>query len=147
MTLKPGDIIEIETSSGLAYVQVTHNHPAYPEVVRALTGLHKDRPSDLEKLAGGQSRFRAMVNLGSAMEQKRLTGARIGNLGVPAEDLEFPTFRMPIRDKKGNVAYWWLWDGTGLSYVTELDANAQSFPMREVTTVSALIDRLATSAD
>ena len=30
----PGDIVEVETTKGLAYVQLTHTHPSYPQAFR-----------------------------------------------------------------------------------------------------------------
>jgi hypothetical protein len=39
---------------------------------------------------------------------------------------------MPIRDKQGEIVYWWFWDGRGLSYDAELDAEQAKLPLREV---------------
>ncbi|MCY0096916.1 hypothetical protein [Hoeflea ulvae] len=143
MKYSPGDIVEIETGKGLAYVQVTHNHSSYPEVVRALRGTHASRPDDLQALARSQTDFSAMIALASAVEAGRITGSRIGSAAIPEEDAKFPTFRMPIRDKQGGIAYWWLWDGQGLSYETELTPEAEQFPMREVMAAETLLRRLA----
>lgn len=142
MTLHPGDIVEIETPGGLAYVQVTHNHPAYSEVVRALPGLHDSRPGDLAQLAGAESSFSAMVPLGGAIETQRIKAERIGSAEIPPRHKPFPTFRMAVRDRKGDVAYWWLWDGEGLRYETELDEEAQSYPLREVMTADTFVAKL-----
>lgn len=142
MELNPGDIVEIETPGGLAYAQVTHNHASYPEVVRVLSGLHDSRPSDLETLARSMSHFTAMLPLGAAIERKRVSGTRIGAAAIPEEHEAFPIFRMPIHDKQGRVAYWWLWDGEGLRYETELDADTTDLPIREVMPVDAFMQRL-----
>ena len=50
---------------------------------------------------------------------------------------------MPIRDKQGNIVYWWFWDGRGLSYDTELNAAAANLPMREVMTGQRLLALLS----
>lgn len=143
MKLHPGDIVEIQTPGGLAYVQVTHNHASYPEVVRALPGLHQERPDDLETLARSASLFTSMLPLGGAIEKELIRGARIGSATIPEQHRAFPTFRMPIRDKRGGIAYWWLWDGEGLRYETDLDDQAAEFPMREVMSIDAFLDKLA----
>lgn len=143
MKLHPGDVVEIETSGGLAYVQVTHNHPSYPEVVRALPGLHESRPANIEGLAKEPSLFIAMLPLGDAIEKKRLKATKIGAAAIPKESKSFPTFRMPIGDKMGGVAYWWLWDGEGLSYKTELDLESSNFPMREVMSVNTFLQKFS----
>lgn len=143
MKLNPGDIVEIETGDGLAYVQVTHNHPSYPEVVRVLPGFHDSRPDGFDVLARAKSVFTTMLPLGGAIKGKRMTGTRVGSTAIPDEHKDFPTFRMPIRDRRGGVAYWWFWDGEGLRYDTELDEKSAGFPMREVMSVSTFIEKLA----
>ncbi len=143
MKLNPGDIVEIETENGNAYVQITHNHVSYPEVVRVLPGKHTTRPEDFGVLARSKSDFVAMLPLGGAIENNRMKAEKVGNAAVPPELKAFPTFRMPIRDKKGGIAYWWLWDGEGLEYVTELDAETADLPMREVMSVDAFLQKLA----
>lgn len=143
MKLHPGDIVEIETNDGLAYVQVTHNHPSYPEVVRVLPGHHDSRPDGFDVLARSKSLFLAMLPLGGAIEGKRISGSKVGAAAVPEEHKAFPTFRMPIRDKKGGVAYWWFWDGEGLRYDTTLDEASAELPMREVMSLKTFLDKLA----
>ncbi len=140
----PGDVVEIQTGKGLAYAQITHNHGSYPPVVRALGGLFDTRPADLAALVAGDSLFVAMIPLGSAMERVGRSCAVVANIEVPDAQKAFPTFRMPIRDKKGEIVYWWFWDGRGLSYDVELDAQQESLPMREVMTGARFIERLET---
>ncbi|MEW5420295.1 hypothetical protein [Amorphus sp. 3PC139-8] len=139
----PGDIVEIETSNGLAYVQVTHNHPSYPEVFRALPGLFQKRPDDFSLLAKREGVFVAMSPLRSAIERGSLSGEFCGNQPVPKSEQTFPTFKMAIRDKQGNVAYWWYWDGEGLRYEADADADNETLPAREIMSVKALVGRLA----
>lgn len=142
MKLQPGDIIEIKTSSGFAYVQVTHIHPSYPEVVRSLAGRYDRRPADLDALAESPSLFTAMLPLGNAIENKRLSGTRIGRAAIPETCKAFPTFRMPIRDRKGGIAYWWLWDGDGLQPAGNLNEDQSALPLREVMPVGDFLAKL-----
>jgi len=139
MKLLPGDIVELDTPAGFAYVQVTHNHPSYPEVVRSLGKFQKSRPTDLNGLASFSHGIKAMVPLGSSIELGRIKGCRVGTATIPEKHRAFPTFRMEIRDKKGEVAYWWLWDGEGLKYVTELDEDGINLPLREVMSVDRFL--------
>jgi hypothetical protein len=46
-----GDILEIKTPSGLAYLQYTHQHPDMGAMVRVLPGLYERRPTDFTDLA------------------------------------------------------------------------------------------------
>lgn len=143
MNLFPGDILEIDTPRGPAYAQVTHNHPAYPEVVRILSGPRDDRPDDLEALAAAQTLFTALAPMGVAVEASSERVRRIGTAAIPAQCRRFPTFRIAIRDRYGDVIYWWLWDGDGLRYDIHLSEIEAAYPMRETLSLDGLIDRLA----
>ncbi|WP_142627698.1 hypothetical protein [Rhizobium sp. P007] len=142
MQFFPGDVIEIETPSGLAYVQVTHNHVVYPEVVRVLRGLYGTPPGDLRILAELPTRFAAMFPLASAIQRGWVTGRKVAEAKVPAADQRFPTFKMPIHDREGNLAYWWFWEGEGLRYSTDIEQTHDDCPMREVPTVATFLARL-----
>ena len=50
---------------------------------------------------------------------------------------------MPIRDKQGEIVYWWFWDGRGLSYDVELSEEQGSLPIREVMTGSRFLELIA----
>lgn len=140
--LNPGDVVEIETEKGLAYAQITHRHPSYPPVVRAIAGLHQTRPDDLKSLVGGETLFVAMIPLDGAMRQAGRRCEVIGSVVIPEDQRAFPTFRMPIRDKKGEIVYWWFWDGRGLSYDIDLTADQRELPMREVMTGRRFLERV-----
>ena len=139
MQFSPGDLVEIETTGGLAYAQITHIHPAYPEVLRILKGLHAARPADLRQLDQRPTAFVTMFPLASALDRQELAGRKVGSLTVSSEHKAFPTFKMPIYDKRGNVAYWWLWDGDGLTYKVDLDGSYDAYPRREVPTVAEFL--------
>lgn len=138
----PGDIVEIETPYGMAYVQVTHDHPSYPQVVRVLPGLHPVRP-DLDALVRQKAPFVAMVQLsddGSAAIRK------VANAPIAEADRPFPTFKMEIREKiegvRNAVAYWWFWDGDSLAYNDDPTPEQRQLPLREVLSIRELVLRL-----
>jgi len=146
MKLIPGDIVEIPTPEGNAYVQVTHDHASYPQTVRVLPGRHRERPDNFDFLVRLKSEFVAMVMLDQAIGNMRIKAEKVANTDVPSDYKTFPTFRMPIRDKQGGIAYWWLWDGEGLSYTTELDEKTSDLPMREVMAMDRFMEKLASQA-
>ncbi len=143
----PRDVIEIEILDHKAYVQVTHRHASYPPVVRALDGLHKDRPDDLQALVSGPTNFIAMIPLKSALSRSGARFELIGGAYIPEVHRSFPTFRMPIRNKSGEIVYWWFWDGSGLSYDADLDADQEKLPLREVMTAQQFLERLGQMPD
>lgn len=140
---QPGDIIEIDVAGRKAHVQVTHLHGSYPPVVRAIEGLRERGADNAASVAGRSTKFVAMIPLQTALERAGVTYVNLGQAEIPEDHRVFPTFRMPIRDKQGNIVYWWFWDGRGLSYDTELDAATADLPMREVLTGQRLLALLA----
>lgn len=146
--LSPGEVVEIEVGQKKvgqkrAYAQITHYHPSYPPVVRALDGLYDARPSDLAALVAGKTRFVTMIPLGTALTRAGARFESLGQFDIPAEHRDFPTFRMPIRDKKGEVVYWWFWDGCGLRYDVELIAEQDALPLREVMSGTRFLELVA----
>lgn len=141
--LSPGDVVEIEVGQKKAYAQIIHNHSSYPPVVRALEGLHDERSAELATLIAGTTRFVAMIPLATALTRAGVTYETLGKYDIPAEHRDFPTFRMPIRDKQGEIVYWWFWDGRGLSYDVKLTEAQNALPIREVMTGSRFLERIS----
>ena len=146
MSFSPGDIVEIKTAAGLAYVQVTHNHAVYPEVVRVIEGLFDERPKDIRALVRSATVFTTMVPLSGALELHKIEGMKISSQSVPTQDKPFPTFKMPIRDKNGDIVYWWLWEGDGLRHTLADDGSCDDYPVREVPTIASFIERITSGA-
>jgi hypothetical protein len=140
--LKPdiGDIVEIETGAGLAYIHVTHEHPSYPPVLRALPGLHAARPHDPAALAARPGGFVAMMPLGAALARLGLAARVVAHAPPEGAARAFPTFRMPVRDRAGEVVYWWFWDGETLRHASELTEEEARLPMREVMGAETFLD-------
>lgn len=142
----PGDVVEIQTGEGLAYVQVTHHHASYPPVVRALPGLFEVRPENVCSLVAKPEIFTVMIPLESALSRLGIAAEVVGHVDVSSADRAFPTFRMPIRDKRGEIVYWWLWDGEGLRYDVDLGAAHSNLPLREVISAERFLKRLTEMA-
>jgi hypothetical protein len=136
--LGPGDVLAIETPQGTRHVQITHIRAPYPDVLRAIT---PNGATDASAVAKGSTAFVAMVELGRALADGAVGIQFIGHASLPAADRAFPTFRLPIRDKAGNIVYWWAWDGEGLTVSPE--AANSSLPIREILPFDSLRQRLA----
>jgi hypothetical protein len=129
-----GDIIEFRIAGGLRYAQVTHRHAAYPEVVRVLPGAHAARPADFESLlgSGGDGGEIAILALEGALGASDGRISVVANVPVPPASRAFPTFRTPIQDKKGQLAYSWLWDGDGIRPQADESEAEKALPIRKV---------------
>lgn len=143
----PGDIVEIVTDKGLAYVQLTHTHPSYPPVVRFLKGPVARRPDNVTALIDNCAGKIAMVPLEGVLRKLNLAHAKVGEIAIPPQQ-KFPTFRMPIRGKQGEIIYWWFWDGQGLTYSPESDlSDAQrQMPLREVMSADRFLEQVLCDA-
>ena len=86
--------------------------------------------------------FHAITPLAAGISGGRLLGELVGRFAIPGPDREFPRFRTPIRDRAGEIVYWWLWDGETLSHVDVGDVCASALPVREVVGFDALLRRL-----
>lgn len=137
--LAPGDIIAIETAAGPRHVQVTHVRSPYPDVVRAIRPM--EGATSPEQIARGDTAFAAMVELARALKDGTAKTTVIGRADVPARCRDFPLFRLPIRNKGGEIVYWWHWDGDGLTVAP--DGGGGDLPIREVLPLRQLAARLS----
>lgn len=140
--LEPGEIVEIKTEAGLRYVQVTHRHTSYPEVVRAIKGLYATRP-DLAELGCADTAFTALCPVSDILGSGNMDAEAIGHVHLPEYATAFPTFRTPIKDRHGDVVYWWFWDGEGLRFDANPGAETDDWPQREVIGARELLSRLS----
>jgi len=147
---KIGDVIEIPTSKGLAYVQHTHEHTAFPKwgsLIRVLQGFYKKRPSEKElaELVKKPHRFQTfcpiyrVVNIGD--------WERVGNFPVPEVAQKFPIFKgtnaLPKDNQKEKI--WSLWDGEKSWRVGKLSLEEQmKYPKKCIYNDTGLIHAIET---
>lgn len=60
-----------------------------------------------------------MVFLSGVLKKFGLKYVWVGMVEIFCVEREFLIFRMFIWDKKGEIIYWWFWDGKGLIYMIE----------------------------
>ena len=141
-TIEPGDVFDLGRDQDPVYVQLTHRHHASWDVVRV---LRAGSPRNLDALARQDAVLIAMVPLVSAIRSCRLQAHWLGRAAIPEPARAFPTFRIAIRDKKegvpGDIAYWWFWDGQGLTYGVEPGEAVESLPLRELLSIEEFLRR------
>lgn len=136
-----GDVLELSTHVGLAYLQITHRHPKYGFLIRVLQGTHTEPISDVEKLAAGDESFVTFFPAGAAL--KRGIVRRVGRAAIPEHALAFPLFRSGVVDSRtGRVNVWWLWDGEREWRVDELTPEQRRLPLRGIWNDTLLIARI-----
>ena len=119
---KIGDLLEIPTKHGLAYVQFSHYHESPPRmgaIIRVLPGFFPERPTDFQSLAERKELYYTLFPVQAAVNRHIFHIA--GHASVPRHSAAFPLFRSGNADPQtGKVNQWWLWDGTKSWKVAEL---------------------------
>ena len=112
-----GDIVEIKTPKGLAYVQYTAKHtapPVFGELIRVLPGLYDSPPVDFSALAKEKEKYFVFTPITLACRKKWATV--VSNEAVPVRAQGVPIMRMANRiGAGGKVGDWYLWDGIDAS--------------------------------
>lgn len=102
--LKVGDVAEIRTPQGLAYVQYTHDGMGDGEIVRVLPGLYNSRPN-LESLVSQHELYFIFYTLRYAIREKQ--SEVVCNLPVPEWARSEPLMRHAAGSSaEGNVTGW-----------------------------------------
>lgn len=145
-----GDLIEIPTSKGLAYVQHIFDHkipPVYGSLIRVLQGFYKTTPSkeELQKIVALPHRFVGFCPVYHAI--KAGIFKLIGNFPVPEFARKFPVFKATQAPPKSDPKEvdWWLWDGEKEWKVGKLsEEDLDKYPYRGVFNDTALITSIET---
>lgn len=139
--LKIGDIVEINTTKGLAYAQYTHRHKQYGALLRVFGSLFEARPSNFTDLISSNPAFMCFFPLAAAVDQGIVS--IVCNLSLPSNAQEFPIFRAGVIDPATRkVGVWWLWDGEREWRIGELTAEQRSLSIRGVWNDTLLIERI-----
>lgn len=137
-----GDLIEVETPRGLAYVQYSHRSPRSGALIRVLPGFFETRPNSFEKIVAEKERFYAFFPVDAAVAQNLVTV--VANEEVPKTIRNFPLMRMAgLPDRHGTVRDWWLFDGVREWPVDGLTPEQQSLSINEILGYPVLIQRIA----
>lgn len=139
----PGDIIELDLQKGFTYLQIINLHSSYPEIIRHFEGIYPNRPENLNFLKESKSKILGMVPLTNLIQSGVVIGRKVGTIKIPKEFEPFPTFHMPIYDKKGGVIYSWFWAGEGIWYDDSARiTDEQNYLKREVLSANMLLERI-----
>ncbi len=121
-TAKIGDICEIKTPVGLAYVQYTHSGEDMGQLIRVLPGTYSSRPADFSSLASQRELYYVFYTLEYALRAKQVE--IVSNQPIPEWAKEFPLMRLggSVTDDEGRTINWSI--GHGLRLYTVEDARS-----------------------
>jgi hypothetical protein len=143
--IKIGDIVEVPTSKGLAYAQVTHihgeEHSSYGPLVRIVPGFFTKRPERFDELVRQKPVAMMFCTLRAAI--KSGVCEIVANVPVPEESKKFPLFRGSNNDPGGDAPKkWWFWDGDRTWPVGKISAEQRRMPLREIVDGVLLRERI-----
>lgn len=143
MQLRIGDIIEVTTPRGLAYLQYCYEEPMFGSLVRVLHGTYRERPSDLDQLAARPERFVAFFPLRAELKDEAMKV--VGKAALPEHSKALPLFKVEghREPETGEVQSWFLWDGQKTWHVDKLTDEQRKLPNREIVNDTLLIERIA----
>lgn len=106
--LKIGDVFEIVTPKGKAYIQYVFKNETLGELIRVLQGVYEQRPQNLEEIVNKSEQY--FIHFPVKVANKQRIIELSGNFELPP-NLEIPKkFRTLRKDKDGNIIGWQIID-------------------------------------
>ena len=138
-------MIEVMTSRGFAYAQVSHVHrterSSFGPLLRVLPRFFEQRPVHFEDLV--RQKPVSMMFCALTFALKDGICEVVGNVPVPEDAQVFPLFRTTNNlgaDMK--VKEWWFWDGEKSWFVGKIRPEQRQMPLCEIANGVLLRERV-----
>ncbi|MBC7487756.1 MAG: hypothetical protein H7282_13485 [Cytophagaceae bacterium] len=105
MRIKLGDIFEINTVKGKAYLHYIYKDPTIGDLVRVLPGLHSERPANFNELAGSKEKYVIYFPLAAANKRKI-----VEKVGSYLSKFEKPKYMRAYHSVRGEFLGWHIID-------------------------------------
>ncbi len=136
--IKIGDLLQILTSSGIAYAQVIHKHQEFGYLISVFAGFYEKFISDYTEVVASAPQFIAFFPAQAAVNQNLLSV--VANVEVPEKLKEFPIFRTRSGGVGGAV---WIWNGSESNRLQrELTESEMRYPTRGIISAPLLVERI-----
>jgi hypothetical protein len=135
-----GDILEVSTPRGLAYVQYAGKHPEYGHAIRVLPGFFQARPRDWSTLLSQQGYF-TFYPVSAAVSQELITIAASHPI-PPGSELPSTFRRRGAIAPDGKVMTWIIFDGERETLRTALSAEEKHLSIASIWNHAFLVERL-----
>jgi hypothetical protein len=104
--IKIGDIFEINTPKGKAYLHYIYKDKAIGDLIRVLPGLYTERPVSFDKLAASDERYMIFFPVSAA--HKRNIVEHVGY--YPADNFSKPKYMRTEHNVRGEFLGWHIID-------------------------------------
>ena len=138
--IKLGDIFEVKTAKGNAYLHFIYKDKEIGDLVRVLPGLYHERPAGFDKLAGQNERFMVFLPLSAANRKKIVEQVS----SYPVNGFEKPQFMRTEHYVRGELSGWHIinTDTWERQLVTELTPEQKKLSPWGVWNDTLLIENL-----
>ncbi|MFL5359040.1 ribonuclease E inhibitor RraB [Archangium sp.] len=135
---RPGDILEVQTPRGRAYVQYTGKHSEYGDAIRVLPGFFAIRPADFMALVSRPEAYFTFYPASAAVSQGLVE--IVAGQPVPQGQV-FPAVyrRAGASNRQGRVLAWMICEGTKETLVRELSEEQRLLSIASIWNHEALI--------
>jgi hypothetical protein len=136
-----GDVFEIKTPNGLAYLQFTLKDSEFGHLIRVLPGFFSKRPSQVNEVVEKPELFFVFFPVDAAVKKGIL--ARVTNEKIPVWAQKQPLMRRSgLRNREGKALTWFIWDGEKEIRVDELNKGQKKLSLAEIWNDTLLVERL-----
>lgn len=104
--IKVGDIFEINTPKGKAYLHYIYKDKTIGDLIRVLPGLYSERPAGFDKLAASKERYIIFFPLSAAYKQKIVEQVS----HYPVDNFEKPKYMRNDHIIRGEFLGWHIID-------------------------------------
>ena len=136
-----GNVYELKTGRGLAYLQHTYEHPEYGSLIRVLPGLHESRPRDLSEVTKAKELYFVFFPVKAAARMRIVE--RVETCGIPQGSEKPAVMRRPgARAQDGRVKTWFINNGKSETLVTHLNEDQRDLSIMAIWNDTLLISRI-----
>jgi hypothetical protein len=126
--IKIGDVMQILTSIGVSYAQVTHKDIKYSWIIRVFPETYPQTPKDFTTVVNQEPQFSAFFGVQVAVNRGLF--AIVANVPIWEGNQKFPLFRGANHSRHWKTGPWWLWDGEkSLRLDRPLTEEEQKYPL------------------
>lgn len=104
--IKLGDIFEINTHKGKAYLHYIYKDPSVGDLIRVLPGIYPERPANFDTLAGSNEDYMIFFPLSAAYKRKIIECVGF----YPADGFSKPPYMRTEHNVRGEFLGWHIID-------------------------------------
>lgn len=138
---RPGDILEVSTPRGLAYVHYSAKDPEYGDAIRVLPGFFTTRPADFTLLASNPEAYFTFYPAVAAVSQGLVEV--VARVPVPPGQGLPSVYRRPgASARDGRILAWLICEGAKETLVRELSEEQLHLPVAAIWMHDTLVSYL-----